>query len=38
MVSSMHKEKNIKPGGMPDRTNVKNKSEIIMIELKKVGK
>jgi len=25
-------------GGMPDRTNVKNKSDKMMIELKKVGK
>jgi len=30
--------KKIKTLGMPDRTNVKNKSEVIMIELKKVGK
>tara|TARA_R100000664_G_scaffold28794_1_gene40272 strand:- start:3093 stop:3200 length:108 start_codon:yes stop_codon:yes gene_type:complete len=31
-------KKGIATSGMPDRTNVKNKSEVIMIELKKVGK
>ena len=31
-------KKEIVTSGMPDRTNVKNKSEVIMIELKKVGK
>tara|TARA_R100001015_G_C4568019_1_gene126571 strand:+ start:217 stop:324 length:108 start_codon:yes stop_codon:yes gene_type:complete len=31
-------KKEISTLGMPDRTNVKNKSEVIMIELKKVGK